>query len=191
MLQSSGDLRKWFEEQAQIAELRVECPMWGSYLSEIVVVAEAPGNMEVTQQSPLVGASGRLLWNSVGKYANLKRLDCYITNVSKRQIAFEVDAARKPMSKHESTAWQELLKQELAKLPAGNVSDIKKRWNAIAGAAAAAAPVVPEDVTIQVNSAETIVGISGEPVPVEAATAVPDWAAGAPKNEIVQEESKL
>ena len=85
-------------------------------------------------------------------------------------------------------------KQELAKLPAGNVNDIKKRWNAIAGAAAAAAPVVPEDVTIQVNSADTIVGISGEhvsAVATEVAAAIPDWAAGAPKNEIVQEESKL
>jgi hypothetical protein len=85
-------------------------------------------------------------------------------------------------------------KAELARLPAGNVSDIKKRWGAIAVAAAAAAPAGAgtEDVTIQVNSADTIVGISGEPI-ADAATAVPDWSVGAaaPKNEIVQEESKL
>ena len=51
-------------------------------------------------------------------YAKVSRNDCYITNVCKRQVAFEADVMRKPIGKHELTSWQELLRWELEQLPA-------------------------------------------------------------------------
>jgi uracil-DNA glycosylase family 4 len=115
---STQQLREQFELLAAAASLRIECPMAGSFLSEIAVVAEAPGASEVAQHSPLVGPAGRLFWTAVRQYANVSRNDCYITNVCKRQVAFEIDEMRKPVSKHELVAWNELLTWELAKLPA-------------------------------------------------------------------------
>jgi uracil-DNA glycosylase family 4 len=117
-INSTLELRQEFERRAQMAELTLECPMSGSYLSSVCVIAEAPGSTEVAQQIPLSGASGRLFWNAVRDYAQLTRNDCYVTNVCKRQVAFDVDAMRKPVGKHELTGWQELLRWEISQLPA-------------------------------------------------------------------------
>lgn len=115
---STQQLREHFEMLSAASDLRIECPMSGSYLSTIAVVSEAPGASEVAQQAPLVGPAGRLFWTVARTYGNVSRNDCYVTNVCKRQVAFEIDEMRKPVSKHELVAWQELLKWELSKLPA-------------------------------------------------------------------------
>lgn len=115
---STQELTEQFGIRAQTADLRVECPSQGSYLSRIAVVAEAPGQAEIAQRAPLVGPSGRLLWNSLKQFGNVSRNDCYVTNVSKRQTQFGVmESAADKMSKHEKTAWQELLRWELQQLP--------------------------------------------------------------------------
>ena len=115
---STQELREQFELRAATSDLTIECAMAGSYLSQIAVVAEAPGASEVAQGSPLVGASGRYMWNAFKRFANLARNDCYVTNVCKRQVQFGTDVQKKAIGKHELTGWQELLRWELAQLPA-------------------------------------------------------------------------
>jgi uracil-DNA glycosylase family 4 len=117
-IESTAQLKEEFALRAAIAELQIECGMDGSYLSEVAVIAEAPGGSEVAQGLPLVGASGRLFWTSAREHMKLSRKDCYITNVCKRQVAFaDVAETRRPIGKHELTGWQELLKWELEQLP--------------------------------------------------------------------------
>ena len=48
---------------------------------------------------PLVGGSGRVLWDNLGKYADIKRRGCYVTNVIKRQIAGKFDDQRASVSR--------------------------------------------------------------------------------------------
>lgn len=116
-INNTQELREQFELRAAANSVRIECGMYGSMLSEIAVVGEAPGNAEVSQGAPLVGQSGRLLWDSLTKFAKISRSDCYATNVCKRQASFEVDEQRKPIGKNELAIWQSLLLWELAQLP--------------------------------------------------------------------------
>jgi len=117
-IETTAQLKEQFALRAAMAELRIECAMSGSYLSEVAVVSEYPGNSEVAQGQPLVGAAGRLFWTSAREQMKLSRNDCYITNVVKRQVMFsDASEARKPVGKHELTGWEELLKWELEQLP--------------------------------------------------------------------------
>jgi len=116
-INNTQELKEQFEIRAAANSVRIECGMYGSMLSEIAVVGEAPGNAEVSQGSPLVGMSGRLLWDSMTKFAGVKRSDCYATNVCKRQVSFEVDEQRKTIGKNELAVWQSLILWELAQLP--------------------------------------------------------------------------
>lgn len=117
-IENTAQLKEQFALRAAMAELRIECAMSGSYLSEVAVVSEYPGNAEVAQGQPLVGASGRLFWTSAREQIKLSRNDCYVTNVVKRQVMFsDASEARKPVGKHELTGWEELLKWELEQLP--------------------------------------------------------------------------
>jgi len=94
--------------------------MGGIVSGTIAIIAEAPGINEVAQGMPLVGGAGNILWKSLRTYCpEVKRGECYITNVVKRQVSFGVgdSANRKPVGKHELVAWQELLLWELSHLP--------------------------------------------------------------------------
>lgn len=116
MVSNTQELLNLFETKALAAGLKIDCPADGLFNSEIAIVAEAPGEREVLAKAPLVGGSGTLLWNTLRKHS-LTRNDCFITNVSKRQVAFEADERRAPLSKHEFELWAELLRWELAQLP--------------------------------------------------------------------------
>lgn len=116
MTGTTKELLDLFETKALAAGLSIDCPADGLFNSEIAIVAEAPGEREVLAKSPLVGGSGTLLWNTLRKHS-LTRNDCFITNLAKRQVAFDVDEKRAPLSKHEFELWAELLRWELAQLP--------------------------------------------------------------------------
>ena len=114
------ELREKFTLQAQTAGMQVECAMGGVTLATLAVVAEAPGRNEVAQGMPLVGGAGNILWKAIRTYCpEVKRHECYITNVVKRQVTFDTfdSATRKTVGKHELTSWQELLLWELSLLP--------------------------------------------------------------------------
>lgn len=120
MITTIAELKEAFSLQAQAAGLQVECAMSGTLGATLAVVAEAPGRNEVAQGVPLIGGAGNILWKSIRTYCpEVKRHECYITNVAKRQVAFDVhdSATRRPIGKHELTSWQELLLWELRQLP--------------------------------------------------------------------------
>lgn len=118
MTQTIAGLREQFALQAQMAGLQIECAMGGTIAASLAIIAEAPGRNEIAQGIPLVGGAGNILWRSIRTYVpEIKRQECYVTNVVKRQVAFDMDANRKPVGKHELTSWQELLKWELEQLP--------------------------------------------------------------------------
>jgi uracil-DNA glycosylase family 4 len=119
-MNSIAELRERFSEQAQQAGLVAECMMGGIMSSATAIIAEAPGRNEVAQGMPMVGGAGAILWKSLRTYCpEVKRTECYVTNVVKRQVAFGIDDTgnRRPVGKQELIAWQELLLWELAHLP--------------------------------------------------------------------------
>ena len=117
-MMNTAELKERFTLQAQTAGLQVECAMGGTMNATLAIIAEAPGRNEVAQGIPLIGGAGNILWKSLRNYCpSVKRHECYITNVVKRQVAYETDVQRKPVGKHELTAWQELLVWELEHLP--------------------------------------------------------------------------
>lgn len=108
-------LQDEFNLRAVQSKLKIDCPMDGTFFSDKVIIAEAPGDRETAQKLPLVGGSGSLLWNVMRKMTGLGRKDFYLTNVSKRQVLF--GEQKKGINKHELSLWCELLLWELGHLP--------------------------------------------------------------------------
>lgn len=123
-------LRKEFKTRADSLGLRAECMMDGDARSEIVIVAEAPGDREVATGSPLIGGSGTMLWTTFTKALNriqeklhdkqstplrISRNTCYVTNVSKTQLSTNKGKRYLPDVQYQQ--WRALLMWELAQLP--------------------------------------------------------------------------
>lgn len=88
----------------------------GSPSSQICIIAEFPGETEVQLKQPLVGGSGRYLWQELGKIG-VKREQCYITNVIKRRTTSEDNKNDKtPVPAEEMRKWQAVLARELSEL---------------------------------------------------------------------------
>lgn len=94
--------------------LQVQCSSDGSVLSRIAIVAEAPGSNEVAKGLPLVGGSGRFLWDLL-RPLGVTRTQCYITNVVKRQLTSKTGEKEK-IGSAELRMWKELLQWELGQL---------------------------------------------------------------------------
>lgn len=114
-IRTTEQLKREIERRASTSGLSVNCSSDGSINSRIAIVAEAPGESEVSKGIPLIGGSGQLLWRTLRNFG-IARHDCYITNVSKRQVSFGSDK-RRPMNKHEQDLWNNLLLWELSQLP--------------------------------------------------------------------------
>ena len=93
MITTTAQLRSEFAKRAVTNGLDIECPCDGTFNSQIAVIAEAPGDNEVAKKMPLIGPSGHKLWTTMRQFG-LNRMDCYITNVSKRQVSFGEDKRR-------------------------------------------------------------------------------------------------
>lgn len=101
------------------ADLPFDCGAGGNIGARIAVVAEAPGDREAQQKQPLIGGSGRLLWDVLRK-DNITRNHCYITNVIKRQlvsVALQLKTKKAALPKQELAHWKAILHEELAMLP--------------------------------------------------------------------------
>lgn len=112
---SVAKLKEQINVRAIQANLPIECSSDGLFNASIAVVAEAPGEVEVQKKLPLVGPSGSLLWKTLRRHG-ISRMDCYITNVAKRQISF-TSGIKQPLNKLERQQWNELLLWELSQLP--------------------------------------------------------------------------
>jgi uracil-DNA glycosylase family 4 len=101
-----------YRRRASDRGLQVEVMADGSPDSRIAVVAEAPGMREVDLRVPLVGPTGKFLWQALSRIG-VKRSDCYITNVVKRPLA-RGDMEDDRISRNELDHWSELLRWELS-----------------------------------------------------------------------------
>ena len=102
-----------FKKRAQQSGLSVDCLGSGIPNKELVIISEAPGEREALMKMPLVGGSGRLLWDILAQY-DIRRVDAYITNVVKRQVSLSNKTdARNPVKRQELEHWEGLLHWEL------------------------------------------------------------------------------
>jgi len=106
-----------YSSRARACNLTVDVPADGVFNAEIAVIAEAPGEREAFMRMPLVGGSGKYLWDVLKKY-NLSRQNTYVTNVIKRQVSLSTRSdKRDPVRKDELVHWENLLRWELSHLP--------------------------------------------------------------------------
>lgn len=115
-MQSLIELQKSYALRAVGNELEIDCPAGGVITAELAIVGEGPGEQEVLRKQPLIGTSGALFWRYANKYG-LNRTNCYITNVSKRKIIYDVKGSKIVRNRHEEDAWCSLLRWELLQLP--------------------------------------------------------------------------
>jgi len=115
--QNEAWLMREFTSRAKACHLEVDCLGAGNIESEICIVAEAPGEHEANMKMPLVGGSGRMLWDIL-RSLDITRKDCYVTNVVKKQVSLssKIDD-RNPVKKTEIEHWEGLLHWELDNLP--------------------------------------------------------------------------
>ena len=111
---SINELKREFAKRAQQIDLQIDCGMDGAFTSEIAVVSEAPGSVEADKKLPLIGFSGKFLFDTLRK-SGYTRQSVYITNVIKRQLSFT--AGKVNIQGHELDHWIGLLKWELSRLP--------------------------------------------------------------------------
>lgn len=119
-IETTTTLVEEFRHRASQLNLDVQCPGAGTFNAEIAIVGEAPGDGEVHRKTPMIGHSGTLLWN-VLKQNKIDRHATFVTNLSKRQIAFgkkdKENVGKQPLSHREFEQWKDLLLWELSQLP--------------------------------------------------------------------------
>jgi len=114
---SEGQLIREFTRRAKDCQLQVDCCGAGDINSEICIIGEAPGEREAAMKMPLVGGSGKLLWDIL-RDIDITRKDCYVTNVVKKQLSLSSKSdARAPITRPEVEHWEGLLDWELDHLP--------------------------------------------------------------------------
>jgi uracil-DNA glycosylase family 4 len=111
-----GQLNKALAERLVAAQMEYDCLADGDINSEIVIVTEAPGPRETQLRMPLVGGSGKFLWEVLAQFG-LRRQHCYTTNVVKKQLVDDMQTQKKGVSANEFSHWKALLDWELSQLP--------------------------------------------------------------------------
>lgn len=114
-LMNIGQLQREFLQRANTAGLKVQCMGDGDADAAIAIVGEAPGEQECRLRTPLVGGSGKFLWDALRRFG-LQRRQCYVTNVIKRQLVSEGERKEK-VPANELAHWHGLLEWELNTLP--------------------------------------------------------------------------
>ena len=105
------------------AALPYDCGPGGRIDAVVAIVAEAPGEREMQQKVPLIGGSGKYLWDILRK-DRLTRNDVYITNVVKRKLVSAADGIQLTdkqnkitLTRQEREIWKHILWEELSRLP--------------------------------------------------------------------------
>ena len=100
-----------------------DCGCAGRLDANIAIVAEAPGDREVALKQPLIGGSGKYLWDRL-RADRITRNDVYITNVCKRKLVSAAEGhaitdkqGKITLTKQERVQWRHILWQELSRLP--------------------------------------------------------------------------
>ena len=98
--------------------LEYDCGCDGAFQAEVAIIAEAPGERERILKMPLVGGSGKLLWDTLRKYG-INRRNVYTSNVVKRQLlaASATGYEKKQIEQNEVSLYTSILDWELSQLP--------------------------------------------------------------------------
>lgn len=117
-IESVDDLNEVIKGKVSAQALRYQVGGDGNLNAEVAIVAEAPGEREVQAGRPLIGGSGSKLWDAMSKRVGLRRNDCYITNVVKRQVSMNKSGdKRDEATPAELAHWEEVVRWELSQLP--------------------------------------------------------------------------
>jgi uracil-DNA glycosylase family 4 len=120
---SIADMNRELQALVLASGLEFDCGCGGRLTSTIAIVAEAPGEREVQQKVPLIGGSGKYLWDCLRR-DRITRNDVYVTNVVKRKLVSAADGialddkqSKLTLSRDERAQWRHILWEELSRLP--------------------------------------------------------------------------
>src|SRR5215472_1352772 len=122
-VKSIGEMNHELSAAVAAAGLVFDCGVGGDINSDIAIIAEAPGEREAAQKVPLIGVSGKFLWETFRR-EGITRNAVYITNAVKRKLvhaAESLDATPKQakiaLSHQELEHWKHILWNEIERLP--------------------------------------------------------------------------
>ena len=116
MIQTKADMIAEYRQRAKVLDLEPKVYMDGSINAPIAVIGEAPGEGEIKTGVPFSGGAGAKLWNSLRK-RNVKRIDCYISNVIKRQVSMGKNKEHNKVPPKEEAYWIQMINWEMRQLP--------------------------------------------------------------------------
>lgn len=117
MASTIAEINREIIVRAKQLGLDVDCGCDGLFSAEVAIIAEAPGERERIMKMPLVGSSGKYLWDNLRKYG-INRRNTYVTNVIKRQLLSVSSANAKEKIGHgEASHYTSILLWELNQLP--------------------------------------------------------------------------
>jgi uracil-DNA glycosylase family 4 len=114
-----SEMNKALKERCESVGLEFNCGCGGLFNASIAFIAEAPGDREVEQRVPLVGGTGKVLWECLRK-ENISRNQVYVTNVVKRRLLSTSESYGKQkaiIGSGELAHWRAVLLEELSLLP--------------------------------------------------------------------------
>lgn len=112
---SMGDISREIANRCRALNLVNDCGPDGIFNAEIAIITEAPGDREKVMKLPLVGASGKFLWEQL-RAIGINRRQVYISNVVKRQLRQNNDE-KVNISRNEIDQYAQILRWELEQLP--------------------------------------------------------------------------
>lgn len=110
-----GDINREIANRCRTSGLQLDCGADGLFNAEIAIIGEAPGEREKIMKLPLVGASGKYLWEQLRRLG-ITRRQVYISNVVKRQLRQAGDL-KATISRGEVDHYTQILRWELSQLP--------------------------------------------------------------------------
>jgi uracil-DNA glycosylase family 4 len=119
MANTVAEINREIVVRARQLGLEVDCGSDGIFNAEVAIIGEAPGEREDIMKMPLVGNSGKYLWNELRKYG-INRRQVYISNVVKRKLQ-SVNVGemkgKKDIGHGELSHYSSILLWELSQLP--------------------------------------------------------------------------
>lgn len=107
-------------ERCKAFGIDYDCGADGRFDAEVAIIGEAPGERERLLKMPLVGGSGKLLWDTLRQYG-ITRRTVYTSNVVKRQLLAASKSGhgyeKKQIDNGEVSLYTSILDWELSQLP--------------------------------------------------------------------------
>lgn len=115
-----ADMNRGIIERCKAFGIDYDCGADGKFDAEVAIIGEAPGERERLLKMPLVGGSGKLLWDTLRQYG-INRRSVYTSNVIKRQLLAASKSGagfeKKQIEQGEVSLYNSILDWELRQLP--------------------------------------------------------------------------